>query len=730
MRFAGRTWSFTWVILSIAALAFVCGARMVHAQDLSPGDRVELDWAGSAVEAEFVERMSNGWIRVRFDFNGIELTPVLPPDKIRPLAKRKGAAGKGSPGKGTQGEQGGKRPVRTWTDATGKFKTKARLIALDGDEVTLETEAGKTITMNLAKLSDADQAMARKIAARMERDAAAGADDANPFAGGDPGPPSVKPARQAAIEAGDWSECRSVVPAAPEGWSVSVGAAPAAEKLASKPIALPSSGKNEQNRFFEKVDGLLLARGAARGCVVIHDAHPGRAAETSIVPVDLAAGKAGAAMGWPSTLRPVDIDPEGKAVLGRADQMFAQGNAAPALGVWRISAGTFEEVRVWSPHPTGEAHGTAPSFAAFVDEDHVVCVTFPGSLVLWKVSAGKAVYRMEIAHGSTPAVSPDGKVLAAAVQGGVYLFDALSGDTLARLPGSDIPGGTLSFRPDGGQVASLSPQRLLVWNLAAGDVYRDIFFPAAIGVDAVDWLFGGYILAGGTTLVDLERRIVLWRYQHDGAAPFSRGYAERGGRMWCALGDGTGGRAIYPSRLPHDEAMKTAAGLDPARLLAVVPGSTFSVETRIQAAPDELARVRAALEGALASAGMKVGAGGLVLEAITETGESREMSYRSFGLDRTAQTVRVTDQISRLRIVENGKTIWEAMAVGGAPAVLQIKEGETIEQALAPYRKPNLTFFEGVTVPREVARGADAGAYGFSRITPQGIQPAPTPPIR
>lgn len=730
MRFAGRTWWSTRGMLAMAALAVVWCARIAHAQDLSPGDRVELDWAGRAVEAEFVEYNPAGWVTVRFEFNGIELTPTLPPDQVRPLAKRKGAAGKGGPGKGARAEQGGKRPLRTWTDATGKFKTKARLLALEGDEVTLETEAGKTITMNLAKLSDADQAMARKIAARMEKDAAANAHDANPFAEGDPAPPSGNPARQATVGAGDWSECRSVVPAPPQGWSVSVGAAPAAEKLASKPIALPASGKNEQNRFFEKVDGFLLARGAARGCVVIHDAHPGRAAETSIIPVDLAAGKAGAALRWPSTLRPVDIGPEGTAVLGRADQMFAQGTVIPALGVWRMSGGTLEEVRVWSPHPTGEAQGTAPSFAAFVDEDHVVCVTFPGSLVLWKVSEGKAVYRFDVDPGSTPAISPDGKVLAAAVKGGVYLFDALSGDTLARLPGSDIPGGTLSFRPDGGQLASLSPQRLLVWNLAGGDVYRDIFFPAAIGAESVDWLFGGYVLAGGANLVDLERRIVLWRYQHDAAGPFSRGYAERGGRMWYTLGDGAGGRAIYASRLPHDEALKTAAGLDPARLLAVVPGTTFTVETRIQAMPDELARVRTALEGALASAGMKVGAGGLVLEAITETGESREMSYRSFGLDRTAQTVRVTDQISRLRIVENGKTIWEAMAVGGAPAVLQIKDGETIEQALAPYRTPNLAFFEVVGIPREVARGAEAGAFGFSQITPQGIQPVPAPHIR
>ena len=197
--------------------------------------------------------------------------------------------------------------------------------------------------------------------------------------------------------------------------------------------------------------------------------------------------------------------------------------------------------------------------------------------------------------------------------------------------------------------------------------------------------------------------------------------------LFRSLGD-AGRRAVHFSRLPHDEAMKTAATLDPARLLAVVPGTTFAVETRVQGSPEEQARVRSALEAALTTAGMKVGAGGLVLEATTDSGASREMSYRSFGIDRTTQTVTVTDQISRLRMLENGKTIWESTSVGGAPAVLQIKEGETIEQALAPYRKPNLAFFEAVAIPREVARGAEAGAYGFSQITEQGIQAVPPPP--
>ena len=232
-------------------------------------------------------------------------------DQVKPLAKRKGPTAKG--------EKGGKRPFRTWTDASGKFTTKARFLSLDGDEVRLETEAGKTITMKLAKLSDADQAMARKIAARTVKEADAG----NPFTedeqaspGSRPGPrPGHAPDSDPAVTEGDWSECRTVVPAPPEGWSVTMAAPPQEGTLAAKPIALPSNGKSGRDAFFEKVDGLLVADGAPRACVVIHDAPPGRPAETSIVPVDLAKGKAAAAVRWPSSLRPVDVD---RKEIGRA----------------------------------------------------------------------------------------------------------------------------------------------------------------------------------------------------------------------------------------------------------------------------------------------------------------------------------------------------------------------------------------------------------------------------
>ena len=54
--------------------------------------------------------------------------------------------------------------ARTWTDVTGKHKTRAAFVALEGDEITLRREDGTTVKLPLARLSNADQAFARRTA--------------------------------------------------------------------------------------------------------------------------------------------------------------------------------------------------------------------------------------------------------------------------------------------------------------------------------------------------------------------------------------------------------------------------------------------------------------------------------------------------------------------------------------------------------------------------------------
>jgi hypothetical protein len=680
------------------------------------------------VEAEFVEYSITGWITVKFRDNGIEHSPTFPPDKVRALGGGKRA-------------KGPKRPLRTWTDTTGTFQTKARFVALEGDELTLETEDGKQITMTLEKLSEADQAMARKIAAKAGPAAPkADARGDNPFAG-KPAPstrpssqpePDDEPAHEPADDArepvdvaiGEWRRCRTITVEPPADWSVPIDGGKCPEKLASAPIALPGPGKGTE-AFFEKIKTLLVSRGAGRACVVIGDSRNGLIDALSVV--DLSSGQIAAPLRLPKMMKFVDVDRSGELLLTLPDSVGSVGiseRPAEAVGVWRIGEKSIEAVRMWDPQDPNNIHKGAPSFARFIDADHVVCVNFPNKLSVWNVPEARAIWTIDLANGSEPVVSPGGKYLVAAVGDRICLFDALTGKTAGCL--QDVPGaiGTLSFRPDGGQCAVVSPQRVVVWDLQTGKVYRDISLSRTVPTGSVDWLYGGYLLCGGSSLVDLERRIVIWKYLSDPLRGEPGGWGEYGGQFWYALqAVASQGRALYPAVLPHEDVRRVAAGLDPEQLLAVRPGATFTLDVRVQGDAAEQQQVQQALTARLQAAGMTVGQGAaLVLQATTETGKSREMSYRAFGRPLgEAEKVTITEQISRLKILEQGKLIWEGALYGGGPAFLEIKRGQTIQDALAPYQKPNLKYFSSVNLPRYVARTAEAGAYGFSRYTPQGI---------
>ncbi|MBI3860393.1 MAG: hypothetical protein HY290_00705 [Planctomycetia bacterium] len=711
------------VLLAVAfSTALLLGADKPKKARLAPGDKVQVDFGGTT-EGEVVEIGRNGWIKVKINKNGIEMTPTLPPDKITPIAKPE--KGKGGDSK----KSGGK--FRTWADKSGKFKVKAKFVELKDGEVTLETDEDKTVTLALDKLSKEDQKVAKDLAKEAE-DNPFKEKEENPFESGSKQKKSASSAKDGdagEISEADWSQVETVAPGQADKLSIAPDEAPAANgDLASKPIILSSTVKSKtgaQLNFFESVDGLLLDRARGQALAVIHDAAPGKPVVNRIQRVDLVAGKAQEPVEFPSVMKPVDVSPSGKLIVARTDNMFS-GRGDPGVSVWKFEGESLNQVSSWSPVEPGDFFKSQASLAKFVDDDHVLTLSFPTKLTMWQVSKAKAVYKMEIGNGGAAALSAGGKYLAASFNNGVYVFDALSGKTLGKLPGEPGMVSSLSFRPDGRQLAAVSGQRFLVWELEEGKLYRDVYLPQAIHSPTIDWVSKGYVLLGGERLVDLDRRIVLWQYQHEAGRGFARGYGELGGYFWFALTSADRKeRGLFRAKLPHDDARKTADSLDPKQLLAVQPGASVALDVRIQGTPAEQQQVQQALAGQLQSLEMTVANGAkLVLQATTETGKSQDITYRKFGLGGN-ETAKITEQICKLKFIENGKVVWESVSVNGAPMMLHLKEGQTVQDALNQYQKPNLQFFSSVKLPQYVARPGDAIAYGASSLTPQGIQNVP-----
>lgn len=118
--------------------------------EFAVGDEVLAAFGGVHL-AEVVEIAGTGWVTVKFDNDGVEMKPTLPPKKLRLIEREEIPLEEAL-------------IVRTWTSQGGKFTIKAKFVELRGDSVTLKKEDGKSLTVAIDKLSEDDQELARRLA--------------------------------------------------------------------------------------------------------------------------------------------------------------------------------------------------------------------------------------------------------------------------------------------------------------------------------------------------------------------------------------------------------------------------------------------------------------------------------------------------------------------------------------------------------------------------------------
>jgi len=118
--------------------------------EFAVGDEVLVVFGGVHL-AEVVEVSDNGSVTVRFDNDGFEMKPTLPPKSLRLIEREEIPLEEAL-------------MVRTWSSQGGKFTIKAKFVELRGDSVMLKKEDGKSLIVAIDKLSDDDQELARRLA--------------------------------------------------------------------------------------------------------------------------------------------------------------------------------------------------------------------------------------------------------------------------------------------------------------------------------------------------------------------------------------------------------------------------------------------------------------------------------------------------------------------------------------------------------------------------------------
>ncbi len=663
---------------------FPMGAgRPPQGGEFKAGEQVEAKAFGEW-ESAVVVGSHGPFVEVRLD-SGMEVSVF--PDEVRRVAGQNGGRAPAQPAGAT----------RTWTDSTGKFKLQAIFVKREGDQITIEQANGKEVTLHFAKLSHHDQIYVTSVSP--------------PGASGMY--PGDKPSGTAGFGDGsfDGSTAKAITLTDPGTSSVTPDGVVEPDSLTEKPIVRAGKtdrrGRMERSEYIPETRAVAIHRPTARAFVSMGvDSDP-----TQVVCFDMKGGKEVGTLQLPLKAMVTGLSPSGKRMLAQG------GRRHNVLYLWDLEGGP-KQTAAWQPFSSTDSR---IEMAAFLDERHVVTAGSDDTMVVWDTAEKRGAYFVPLLFSTVPAVSPGRKQIAVATKAGVFILDANDGSPLAKLPGEPEPFQHFCFRNDGRQLVAASTVRMQVWDLEKGTRIRVVRSLDGIGHGAPVWLSPGYILVGGTHLIDLERRVVLWRYQWQGLSP--RG-AALGGLYWTMLSDAySGQQAFVAVKLPHPEAVEMAQQLTPDSLFAVKPGGEVTVQVKANVSAEERQIIHDGLTRRLEDNGIRVVDGSnVVLTAATAQGATQEVKYRGVG-GRETGNAQVTKQVSTLTITESGKVLWKASQAMGTPVFVSRKKGESIDSAVAEKLKPTVGFFVNTPIPEYLARPGKDGAYGESMVTPQGIVP-------
>ncbi len=657
-------------------------------------ERVEADW-GKWEPAVVLGEERHGWIDVRI--LSLNARVSLPLDRIRRVAKQ-------DPGPDAT-PHSPSSAMRTWRDVTGNFEVEAKLVKREGDQVTIERAGGEQVSLPLAKLCRRDRKYVEMFA-----DGSTG-----PGVGG---AATFDDSTAAAIDLAD-----------PGKTSVPADGVADLSSLTKRPIQLPvdlgEGGRGRAALVMAETKSVLIHRPSARAFVSIFDREqPGQ-----VVCFDLKRGKVLGTLTLPEGMYVADLSPSGLRMLVRGDRFSMRvskdasmrdlmGDQSEQVYLWGLGDGPAKQVAAWQPYSGTRAGIT---MTAFLDDNHVVTAGGRQSMIVWETAEQKAVYSVALSPACVPAVSPGGKQIALASKEGIFVIDANSGTPLAKLPGEPVGYMQFSFRSDGRQLAAAAGGRLQVWDLEKGTRIREIRFTGWISSRPLTWVGPEHILVNGTDLVDLQRRVVLWRYQWQGLPPAGATVA---GLYWTFIADVMRGqRALVAMKLPHPVAVQAAERLAPESILAVKPGSEVSVQVSVAASAEEQQAIRNALVRQLEENGVRVVDGGkLVLKAGTGQGETVDVTYRSQMGRGGGGSTQVTEQVSTLAMTEGGHVLWQVQQVKGAPMFVQRTQDESLDSAIAKKLKPSVEFFLNIPIPKYAARPGKDGTYGTSMVSMAGFR--------
>lgn len=510
-------------------------------------------------------------------------------------------------------------------------------------------------------------------------------------------------------------------------------AAPAAAPRPPLNLALRGGSRGP----FDAASALLTSGQWA--AVVWTDGAPGDNPYAPVVErVDLAAGQALGLVTMPPGTKVLAIAPDGKRVAGTRD---GWGMHTPTeLRVVELT-GQRRLMRFRAFQSAQSDVWDGIDEVRFAGSDLVIARSRGGSIAAFDVSGElpRALWKTDHPAGAAAFdVSAGGRYVAVMVGPALLVVEAATGAVVARDPGVGAwltaAAGALRFSPAGERLAVVAGGWVHVSRLAgeAGTAIS-IYAPAA-GADGtfpVGFVGEGQFLSPGGVLIDLDAGVPLWSYVLTGGVRNSILTAARG-LLWTRHQDGPreSTTRLHSLALPDAGAAGASKSLASRQdLWSVQPGMAVAIDIELGPWSEHADTVREGLIRAARDAGLvprtpeaAPNRAELRLVATLEPGDSRQVPYQLIG--RGTETIGVQERRWRVRLERDGQMLWEQAGIDGAPAMITVREGQSVEQAVATARTAPPQLFSRVRVPGKLVGPTYARGLGTTDLT------APTPPRR
>jgi len=176
---------------------------------------------------------------------------------------------------------------------------------------------------------------------------------------------------------------------------------------------------------------------------------------------------------------------------------------------------------------------------------------------------------------------------------------------------------------------------------------------------------------------------------------------------------------LASTEIPHASARTSIDKLMRAgdAAMLVRPGAAVAIAVDASVRVDQ-GEIESSLAEAAENAGWTVSQRGPVtLVANIGRGETRQLRFRSMGPGpRIESTANLTPFTAELQIRRGTDVLWSRKTENRIPPMLHLEEGETVQDAVDRYEKPDAAFFARLNLPPRIPKPEISKQIGMSSL--------------